>query len=83
MLYEVITDMAGIAFDSYHDHRTAFEFDITSAGQKTDMIMTNPVVCDFNWNAVWDCKTGIEDSAWVAEFEIPFSQLRYGSYNFV
>ena len=40
--------------------------------------MTNPVVCDFNWNAVWTCKTGIEDSAWVAEFEIPFSQLRYG-----
>ena len=71
-------DMAGIAFDSYHDHRTGFEFDVTSAGQKTDMIMTNPMVCDFNWNAVWDCKTGIEDSAWVAEFEIPFSQLRYG-----
>jgi len=76
---QLIGDMAGIAFDSYHDHRTGFEFDITSAGQKTDMMMTNPVVCDFNWNAVWDCKTGIEDSAWVAEFEIPFSQLRYGN----
>lgn len=72
-------DMAGIAFDSYHDHRTGFEFDVSAFGQKTDMVMTNPIVCDFNWNAVWKCKTGLEDSAWVAEFEIPFSQLRYSN----
>ncbi len=71
-------DMAGVAFDSYHDHRTGFEFDVTAAGQKADMLLTNPINNDINWNAIWTCKTGSEDSAWVAEFEIPFSQLRYG-----
>ena len=46
-------------------------------GQKTDNILFNPMNWDSNWNAVWDAKAGMEDSAWVAEMEIPFSQLRY------
>jgi hypothetical protein len=74
-------DAMGINFDSYHDHRTGFEFDVTAAGQKIDLILTNPLNADFNWNAVWYAKTGLEDSAWTAEFEIPLSQLRYsGDY---
>jgi len=74
---ELAGDQAGITFDSYHDHRTGFEFDVTAAGQKTDLILTNPLNADFNWNAIWYAKTGLEDSAWTAEFEIPLSQLRY------
>jgi hypothetical protein len=76
---ELTGDEAGICFDSYHDHRTGFEFDLSAAGQKTDMILTNPMNSDNNWNAVWTGKTGLEDSAWVAEYEIPLSQLRYSS----
>ena len=34
---------------------------------------------DFNWNAVWKGKIGLEDSAWVAEIEMPLSQLRYSN----
>ena len=70
-------DVVGINFDSYHDHRTGFEFDLTAAGQKIDLILTNPSSGDNNWNAVWYAKAGSEDSAWTAEFEIPLSQLRY------
>jgi hypothetical protein len=76
---ELIGDVVGICFDSYHDHRTGFEFDLSAAGQKTDMVITNPASGDNNWNAVWTGKTGLEDSAWVAEYEIPLSQLRYSS----
>ena len=36
-------------------------------------------VFDVNWNAVWDGKTALEDSAWTAEFRIPLSQLRYAN----
>ncbi len=71
-------DMVGITFDSYHDHRTGFEFDLTAAGQKVDLILTNSG-WDVNWNAVWFGKTAFEDSAWTAEFRIPLSQLRYSS----
>jgi hypothetical protein len=76
---EITGDAVGINFDSYHDHRTGFEFNVTAAGQKTDLILTNPQNGDYNWNAVWYVKTGLEDSAWTAEYEIPLSQLRYSS----
>jgi hypothetical protein len=72
-------DMVGICFDSYHDHRTGFEFDLTAYGQKIDNVITNPWNNDFNWNAVWTGKVGLEDSAWVAEMEIPLNQLRYSN----
>ena len=72
-------DIVGICLDSYFDHRTGFEFDVTASGQKIDLVLTNPMNGDNNWNAVWIGKSGMEDSAWVVEFEIPLSQLRYSS----
>lgn len=83
---ETVGDMVGVSFDSYHDFRTGFEFTITSWGQKVDLVHSNPMnenfkwnVEDYNWNAVWEGKVGLEDSAWVAELEVPLSQLRYSS----
>jgi len=76
---EFTGDMAGISIDSYHDRRTGFEFDVSAAGQKIDLLLTNPQNVDLNWNAVWSVKTAKEDSAWTAEFEIPLSQLRYSN----
>ncbi len=74
---DIIGDMVGVNFDSYHDHRTGFEFDLSAYGQKVDLVLTNPMTWDVNWNPVWSGKVGMEDSAWVAEMEIPLSQLRY------
>ena len=74
---ELAGDMVGVNFDSYRDYRTGFEFTITAWGQKVDLVLFNPANWDFNWNPVWKGKVGTEDSAWVAEYEIPLSQLRY------
>ncbi len=76
---DFLGDMVGIAFDSYHDHRTGFEFAVSAAGQKTDVLLTNPSNADINWNAVWTGKAAMEDSAWTVEMEIPLSQLRYSN----
>jgi hypothetical protein len=76
---EQVGDCVGVCFDSYHDHRTGFEFDLTAAGQKMDLVLTNPMNPDLNWNAVWFGKTGLEDSGWVAEMQIPLNQLRFSS----
>ncbi len=76
---ELTGDMAGVNFDSYHDYRTGFEFTVTAWGQKVDLVLFNPENWDFNWNPIWKVKTGLEDSAWVAEYEIPLSQLRYSN----
>lgn len=75
----IVGDMMGVTFDSYHDRRTGFEFTVTAWGQKVDLVLFNPASWDFNWNAVWKVKTGLEDSAWVAEYEVPLSQLRYSN----
>ena len=70
-------DMTGIAIDSYNDKLTAFEFNLSAAGQKIDIKHLGDYQWDFNWNAVWDGATARSDSGWVAEMKIPFSQMRY------
>ncbi len=74
---ELNGDMAGIALDSYFDKQTAFEFNLTAAGQKVDLMHMGEYGWDFNWDAVWDGKSSVGDSAWYAEMRVPFSQLRY------
>jgi len=75
--YVLRGDMAGIAIDSYQDKRTAFEFNLSAAGQKIDLKHLGDYLWDFNWNAVWDGATSKNDTSWVAEMRIPFSQIRY------
>ena len=75
---ELTGDIVGVNFDSYFDKRTGFEFDLTSGGSKIDLVLKNDG-WDTSWNAVWDGKVGMEANAWVAEFRIPFSQLRYSN----
>ena len=36
---EFAGDIMGINFDSYHDHRTGFEFDLTAYGQQIDLVL--------------------------------------------
>jgi len=71
-------DWVGIAFDSYHDLRTAFLFFVSAAGTKGDEIMTNDGNNeDGTWDAIWSVKTKIFDWGYDAEMSIPLSQLRF------
>jgi len=72
-----VGDIAGVALDTYNDKQTAFEFNLTAAGQKVDLMHLGEYGWDYNWNAVWDGKTSVGDSAWYAEMRIPFSQIRF------
>lgn len=74
---ESVGDAVGIAFDSYHDKRTAYEFDIDASGQKIDMVHLGAYSFDYNWDAVWNGKTFVDDSVWYAEMQIPFSQIHF------
>jgi uncharacterized protein DUF5916/cellulose/xylan binding protein with CBM9 domain len=66
-----------LVIDSYHDRKTAFQFITNPAGVKRDYYVTNDGDEDPSWDAVWDVATKIDSVGWVAEFRIPFSQLRY------
>lgn len=75
-------DIMGVNFDSYHDQRSGFEFDLTASGQKIDLRLYNSG-WDTTWNAVWEGKVAHEADSWTAEFLIPLSQLRYDARNTV
>jgi hypothetical protein len=77
---EFVGDIVGVTFDSYHDLRTGFEFDLTASGQKIDLRLLNDS-WDTTWNAVWDGKVTHDGDGWSAEFLIPLSQLRYAAGN--
>lgn len=72
-------DMAGIAIDSYFDKRTAFEFNLSAAGQKMDVKHLGDYEFDYNWDAVWEGASLKDNKGWYAEMRIPFSQLRYSN----
>ena len=75
-------DVMGVDFDSYHDQRSGFEFNLTASGQKIDLRLYNSS-WDTTWNAVWEGRVAHEADCWTAEFLIPFSQLRFDSRNTV
>jgi hypothetical protein len=71
------SDWIAIGIDSYHDRRTAFAFFVNPAGVKRDAYLFNDTDEDESWDAVWDVAVRRDDEGWVAEFAIPFSQLRF------
>ena len=74
-----IGDLISVALDTYHDFRAASEFNMNLGGNKTDLVVTDKVVVNLSWNAVWEGRTHVNmaDSSWTAEIKIPFNQLRY------
>ena len=74
------SDVFAVAFDSYHDHQTAFRFALNASGVKRDEVITSTGGGgDASWDPVWDGVAAVTDSGWVAELRIPLSQLRFRS----
>ena len=70
------SDWVGVVLDSYHDHRTAYSFDVNPSGVRRDAIKTD-AGDDLSWDAVWDAAASRDSAGWTAEYRIPFSQLRF------
>src|SRR5438270_2572359 len=73
------SDQLKVMIDSYNDRRSGFEFAVNPIGVKRDYAMYNDNSEDDAWDGVWDVATRIDSLGWVAEFRIPFSQLRYAN----
>jgi len=69
-------DWCGIIIDPYNAGTIGFAFYVTSAGVQIDETH-NVESSDRNWNAVWKSEVAIHDDRWTAEFEIPFSAIRF------
>jgi hypothetical protein len=74
----IYSDWVHLIIDSYHDRRTSFRFSVNPRGVQKDVYMSNDGTEDLNWDAVWRVATAVDSLGWVAEYRIPFSQLRFG-----
>jgi len=72
------SDFIALGIDSYFDKRTGFVFGINAGGVKMDMIFSDDGDGqDDSWDPVWEGKVSVNDSGWIAEMRIPYSQLRF------
>jgi hypothetical protein len=71
-------DQLKLTIDTFHDHRNAFYFSTNPLGAYKDAnTVENGRTINYDWNAVWDNKTSIDDKGWYIEIAIPLSQLRF------
>ena len=75
------SDWLYVSIDSYNDNRTAFEFGLNAAGVKHDIRRFDDENIDWEWDAVWDGSSYIDQDGWSAEWRIPFRELRFSSDN--
>jgi len=75
----IYSDWLHVMVGTYFDHRTAYRFSVNPLGVKKDVLEYNDNNEDLNWDAVWNVATRVDSLGWVAEYRIPFSQLRFSS----
>jgi hypothetical protein len=71
-------DRIAIVIDTFNDRRNGFYFATNPLGAEKDAQYTdNARVRNNDWNAVWECRTSIDDRGWYVEIAVPLSQLRF------
>ena len=70
------SDEFGIQLSPYNDGINGVSFATTPAGILVD-VNISPTGKDFNWDAVWDVETLVDENGWTAEYKIPWSALRF------
>src|SRR5262245_13723180 len=75
------SDWFKVSFDSYHDRRTAYRFEVNPSGVRRDAAISGATSGttdgDLAWDPVWDAATSTDAEGWTAEMRVPFSQLRF------
>ena len=70
-------DSVGIMFDTYHDRRSGYIFNVNAIGGRADGQFPNERQYNGDWNPVWEVRTGRFEQGWTIEAAIPFKSLRY------
>lgn len=73
-------DSFKIVIDTYHDQRNGYLFVTNPNGARADaLIIDNGRRVNRDWDGVWWVRTRVTDQGWFAEFEIPFSTLKFNT----
>ncbi|UOQ77728.1 carbohydrate binding family 9 domain-containing protein [Hymenobacter sp. 5516J-16] len=73
------TDLFSVFLDTYQDQLNGYNFTVTTSGVQLDARYSPAGGEDFNWNAVWDARTSMRGTDWIAELRIPYSALRFSN----
>lgn len=69
-----------IILDTYHDQRNGYLFVVNSNAARFDaLVQNNGQQVNESWDGVWNVKTKVTGKGWFAEFEIPFSTLKFST----
>ena len=72
------SDSASFVFDTFRSKQTALVFGTNPVGAEYDgQVSASGGFPDWNWSTVWEVRSRIHEGGWSAEFEIPFTSLRY------
>jgi hypothetical protein len=71
------TDWLEVGFDPQHDHLTAYLYETNPSGVQGDFEFFDDTRLNRDYDAVWEVGTQVTADGWMAEFRIPFSQMRF------
>jgi hypothetical protein len=67
----------GVVFDTFHDRRNGFLFQLSVAGAMLDAYITDERDMNRDWDTVWQARTARFEHGWTVEMAIPFKSLRF------
>jgi hypothetical protein len=71
-------DRVEIWFDTFHDHRNAFWFQIGAAGGPGDaLIARNGASFNKQWDGIWEARSRVTAQGWEAEIAIPLQTISF------
>jgi hypothetical protein len=71
-------DFIGVALDTFHDNRRAFEFFVNPFGVQMDLFNDDVARTeDGTWDTIWSSAGKITDQGYEVEMLIPFRSLRF------
>lgn len=67
-----------VIISTFNDNRNGYLFVTNPNGARADVLISEEGAgFNMSWNGVWDVRTTVTDEGWFAEFEIPFSTLKF------
>jgi Domain of unknown function (DUF5916) len=75
------TDWFMVVLDCFRDGTNGYGFAVSPVGVQADLkfLSGGGNGEDYSWDAVWQVETMITEEGWFAEFEIPYSALRFNA----
>jgi len=70
-------DNFGVVLDTFYDRRNGYFLYTNPIGGMSESQLTDEGNPNFDWNPVWDVRTGRFEGGWTVEMEIPFKSIRY------